>query len=227
MPGYSKTILCLANSWKPGGRCVAGKAITPQGFGEWVRPIGTAGGGAVSDDDRHYDGGADPVLLDVIEIQMTGKSAHAYQPENHQIDDKRYWTLKNKASTSTLAKALDPIQSTLWGTSPFSSGSGINDRVLEQSAPSFGYSLRLISVSDLNIRVAKENPSFTEKKTVRGLFKYSGAKYGFSITDPTVRSLYILKDEGTYSVGRAVLCVSLGEPFNGFAYKLIAGVFLP
>lgn len=152
LPSYSKTILCLANSWKPGGRCVAGKVITPLGFGEWMRPIGTANGGAVSYDDRHYDGGADPALLDVIEIQMSGKSTHAYQPENHQIDDNWYWKLKNKASPSMLTKALDPIQPNLWGTSPFSSGGGINDRVLEQNASSFSYSLRLISIADLLIR---------------------------------------------------------------------------
>ena len=227
MSGYSKTILCLANSWKPGGRCVAGKVITSQGFSGWVRPIGTASGGAVSYGDRHYDGGVDPALLDVIEIQMTGKAAHAYQPENHQIDDKWYWKLKNRANASILAKALDPIQPDLWGTSPFSSGSGINDRVLEQDAPSFGYSLRLISVPDLNIRVANENPSFTNKKTVRGFFTYSNAQYAFSITDPAVRSQHISKNDGAYPVGSAVLCVSLGEPFNGYAYKLIAGIFLP
>ena len=175
--------------------------------------------------DRHYDGGADPALLDVIEIRMTGKATHAYQPENHQIDDKWYWTLKTKANISALSKALDPLQSNLWGTSASSSGSGINHRVLEQDAPGFGYSLRLISVPDLNIRVANENPRFTNKKTVRGFFTYSGAQYAFSITDPATRSEYISKDEGNYPVGGAVLCVSLGEPFNGYAYKLIAGVF--
>jgi hypothetical protein len=226
LPAYSKTILCLANSWKHGGRCVAGKVVTPQGFGEWVRPIGTGSGGAVSYDDRHYDGGADPALLDVIKIQMSAKAAHAYQPENHQIDDSWYWKLQEKAAPSILSKAIDPIQPNLWGLSS-SSGSGVNDRVLEQDAPNFGYSLRLISVSDLSIRIANENPSFTNKKTVRGYFTYSKQRYALGVTDPTITAIYKAKPDDTYSVGAAILCVSLGEPFNGYAYKLIAGVFLP
>jgi hypothetical protein len=224
---YSKTIICLANSWKLGGRCIAGKVVISQGFGEWVRPIGTANHGAVSYEDRHYDGGADPALLDVIEIQMSGQANHPFQAENHDIDDNWYWRLIRKATPAELSKALDPVQRDLWGTTHFTSGSGINDRVVEHIAPSFGYSLRLIHVTDLEIRVSVENPNFTNKKTVRGYFSYSGIKYALGVTDPVIRSAYISRAEATYPVGQAILCVSLGEPFNGYAYKLIAGVFLP
>ncbi|CAH2606306.1 conserved protein of unknown function (plasmid) [Rhodovastum atsumiense] len=227
MATYSKTIICLANSWKLGARCIAGKVVTPQGFGEWIRPIGTADHGAVSYQDRHYDGGADPALLDVIEIQMSSKSQHAFQVENHNIDNQWYWRLVRRAAPAELDKALDPLQRDLWGTSLFSSGSGANDRVAEHIAPNFGYSLRLIHVADLEIRVSVENPSFTNKKTVRGYFTYSGARYGLAVTDPETRSLYISRPEATYPVGAAILCVSLGEPLNGYVYKLIAGVFLP
>lgn len=227
MATYSKTIICLANSWKLGGRCIAGKVVNSQGFGEWVRPIGTANHGAVSYEDRHYDGGADPALLDVIEIQMSGKANHPFQVENYDIDDNWYWRLIRKATPLELSKAVDPVQRDLWGTTHFASGSGINDRVWEHIAQSFGYSLRLIRVADLEIRVSIENPGFTDKKTVRGYFTYSGIKYALSITDPVIRSAYISRAEATYAVGQAILCVSLGEPFNGYAYKLIAAVFLP
>jgi hypothetical protein len=97
---------------------------------------------------------------------------------------------------------------------------------MEHIAPSFGYSLRLIRVSDLEIRVSVENPSFSDKKTVRGYFTYSGSRYALGITDPATRSAYVSRPEATYRVGAADLCVSLGEPFNGYVYKLIAGVFL-
>ena len=226
MPTYSKTILCLANSWKHGGRCVAGKVFTQPGFGEWVRPIGTVDGGAVSYADRQYDGGGDPALLDIINITMSGPSPHLYQPENHKIDDNWYWRLENRAAPAVLSRMLDPIQRDLWGAS-HSSGGGVNDRVPEADAPRFGYSLRLISVSDLTIRVAVENPTYTNKKTVRGYFTYSGHRYALGITDPIAKATYISQPLATYSVGNAILCVSLGEPFNGHAYKLIAGVFLP
>ena len=192
-----------------------------------MRPIGTANHGAVSYEDRHYDGGADPALLDVIEIQMSGKANHPFQAENHHIDDNWYWRLIRKATPAELSKALDPVQQDLWGTTHFASGSGVNDRIVEHTAPSFGYSLRLIHVTDLEIRVSVENPSFTNKKTVRGYFTYFGIKYALGITDPVIRLAYISRAEATYPVGPVTLCVSLGEPFNGYAYKLIAGVFLP
>ena len=82
-------------------------------------------------------------------------------------------------------------------------------------------------MTDLEIRVSVENPSYTNKKTVRGYFTYSRVRYALGITDPVVRSAYISRAETTYPVGQATSYVSLGEPFNGYAYKLIAGVFLP
>lgn len=226
MATYIKTIICLANSSKHGGRCVAGKVITPQGIGDWLRPIGSASQGAVSYKDRQYSGGAEPVVLDVIAIPLTSKASHQYQPENHFIDANQYWQLVRKATPQELLGALDPPQRDLWGTGE-SSGSGINDRVMENTAPGFGYSLRLIRVNDLEIRVSVENPSFTSKKTVRGYFTYSRTRYALGITDPLITSKFTSQGNGTYSVNDAVLCVSLGEPFNGHAYKLIAGVFLP
>ena len=111
--------------------------------------MGSADHGAVSYEDRQYEGGQDPALLDVIKIQMSGKSRHAYQTENHEIDSNWYWKLIRKATHAELKMALDPPQRNLWGTSHSSSGSGINDRLAEHVAADFGYSLRLISVNDL------------------------------------------------------------------------------
>jgi hypothetical protein len=36
---YTKTIVCLANSRKPSGRCIAGLEVLPDGFGDWIRPV--------------------------------------------------------------------------------------------------------------------------------------------------------------------------------------------
>jgi hypothetical protein len=45
--------------------------------------------------------------------------------------------------------------------------------------------------------------------------------YRLSVTDPTVESEYA---DGAHDIGRAILCISLGEPYEGYAYKLIAGM---
>ena len=70
MPGYTKTILCLANSRKLGGRCVAGREIGENGVGQWIRPVSNHGHGEVSEADRRFENGVDPMVLDIVEIPM-------------------------------------------------------------------------------------------------------------------------------------------------------------
>jgi hypothetical protein len=46
------------------------------------------------------------------------------------------------------------------------------------------------------------------------------------VTDPVVERQYLAGKDDEYKVGHAILCISLGEPYGGYAYKLIAGVFV-
>ena len=48
-----------------------------------------------------------------------------------------------------------------------------------------------------------------------------------SVTDPVVSAEVKGKGEGETSLGEALLCISLGEVFNGNAYKLVASVITP
>lgn len=226
--GYTTTIICLANSRKPGGRCVAGKAIQNNTFGGWVRPVSTRSGGELSLPDRQFNGGVEPALLDVIGIEMLGKASHPYQPENHTIDERKYWRLVRRASFNEALSAVDARQPDLWGTSFGSSYSGTNDRLPVANASSFNYSLRLIPVDDLRIRVSAEGASFGNmNRKLRGHFTYSRQHYALSITCPLVEAQYLAGQDGWFDIGKALLCVSLGEPHQGYAYKLIASVILP
>ena len=36
---YVKRIVCLANSFKIGGSCIAGKEVLANGYGGWIRPV--------------------------------------------------------------------------------------------------------------------------------------------------------------------------------------------
>ncbi len=230
MPGDTKTIICLANSRKMSGRCVAGKALLSNGFGDWIRPVSSRPEKELSAYDRHYDGTAqpEPALLDVIEIDFLGKDPHPYQPENYLIDDRIYWRLSRKATFAEALRAVDPMQPDLWGLSSYSSYHGQYDRVPIADAPSFNSSLQLIRVDDLRIRVRAEGANFGNiKRNLRGYFTYSGNQYAIMITDPIIEADYLTRPENTYPVGVALLCVSLGEPYQGYAYKLIAGVILP
>jgi hypothetical protein len=230
LPGETKTIICLANSRKMSGRCVAGREILPGGFGDWIRPVSSRSDKELSAVDRHYESTPrpEPALLDVIEIDFLRHDPHPYQPENYLIDDGIYWRLSRKANFAEAVRALDPKQSHLWGLSRDTSYHGQRDRVPLADAPSFNSSLRLVRVSDLRIRVLAESAGFGNmKKKLRGYFTYSHFQYGIMITDPIIENDYLRRPQDTYQVGDALLCVSLGEPFDGYAYKLIAGVILP
>jgi len=225
-PKYTKTIICLANSRKITGRCVAGKEVGGGGPGAWVRPISGRPTGELSEEDRRYENGQDPKLLDIVRIPMVEPKPHGFQTENHLIDDGYYWAKQRQATWEELQAALDKVPGALWDNSS-SSYNGLHDRVEEAAANQLGSSLRLIEVKDLKIVVAVEGAEFGNgKRKVRGHFTLNGAQYWLSVTDPVVERQYLAGEDGEFEVGHAILCVSLGEPYQGYAYKLIAGVFV-
>ena len=62
-----KTIVCLANSYKHGGRCIAGVSV--ETTAPWIRLRGKADDGALCApvNTAHDDGGV-PNLLDILEV---------------------------------------------------------------------------------------------------------------------------------------------------------------
>ncbi len=74
-------ILCLANSFKRGGRCIAGIDLETN---RWIRPIGQGHEGAIRGE--RLINGMEPELLDIIEIPL-GTSADdlGCQPENRLL----------------------------------------------------------------------------------------------------------------------------------------------
>ncbi|MBD2184702.1 dual OB domain-containing protein [Aerosakkonema funiforme] len=75
-------IICLANSWKRGERCIAG--ITPM-KGQWIRAVSDLPDGKVTKEMRLI-GGTEPGLLDILEIPLakTGPD-YGFESENLSI----------------------------------------------------------------------------------------------------------------------------------------------
>jgi len=78
-------------------------------------------------------------------------------------------------------------------------------------------SLLLIQPSSLKI---------LQDMKARAVFEYNSVKYDLAITDPVIKDEFDKKDKGEYNINvrDVYLCVSLGEPFHGFCYKLVAGI---
>src|SRR6185437_13987706 len=160
---YTKRIVCLANSRKLTGRCLAGKAFDGTSFGEWIRPVSSRDGGELSEEERRYQDGSDPNVLDIIEVPLSLAKPHEYQTENHVIDDGYYWAKEGKLSVKDIRKALDVVKGPLWDNSS-STRHGLLDQIPEQTAAKLTTSLKLIEVSDLNIDVAVEGAGYPNAK---------------------------------------------------------------
>jgi len=110
---YKKKMVCLANSKKPGGRCVAGKEVSGEGHLGWIRPVSARPSAEISLDELHYENGKAPEILDIIEIPMIGAVPRVHQTENHMIDDESYWKKEGALTWNDVAALLD-TPATLW-----------------------------------------------------------------------------------------------------------------
>lgn len=222
--GYTKTIVCLANSRKLSGRCVAGREVTMSGFGTWIRPVSTRPTQEISEEERRYQDGTDPKVLDVIAIPLTGAQPQHHQKENHLIDDGYYWVKQRTISWRDLQAAVEDPAGPLW-LNGYSSSYGDNDRVPEDRASGLSRSLYLVRPDEFKLVVASEDGgSRSARRRVRARFDLSGQSYCVAVTDPWMERQCLAGKDGETRIDDALLCVSLGECFNGFAYKLAAAV---
>jgi hypothetical protein len=76
-------IICLANSYKYNGRCIAGLNEA----GQWVRPVPASKKRAIDKDIRIIDG-SEPQILDILEIPLYAHGpAEGCRPENKLLKD--------------------------------------------------------------------------------------------------------------------------------------------
>jgi hypothetical protein len=224
---YEKQIVCLANSRKINGRCIAGKVIGGGDSGEWIRPVGAAEHGELFSE-RLYANGTDPQLLDIIRIKLVRRTAHGCQTENHLVDLSQQWAKEGTLSWQNLVTLVDDVQLPLWYDG-VSSGNGLNDRIPAEIAAALPKSLALIEVKDLELRLGVEGAYFgNPRRKVRAHFVYKDTEYVFAVTDQNIEMRFTDKPAGyseTLPVAR--LCLSIGEPYQGACYKLVAGILTP
>lgn len=218
-----KRIACLANSRKLNGRCIAGIELAKGGRLGWVRPVSAREHEEVSEYERQYEDGSDPQLLDVIDVPLLAPRPKHFQQENWLLDAERYWTRVKRLGWNDLPGFVDPA-GPLWldGDSTYN---GSNDRVSMTHVDRVTSSLRFLQVDRLTLRVFRPGAAFgNSKRRVQGRFNHAGALYHLWVTDPIYERAYLARPDGEHQIGESFLTVSLGEPYEGFSYKLIAAI---
>lgn len=222
-----KQIVCLANSKKPSGRCVAGREIMPAGAGPWVRPVSSRPGEEVSENERQYEDGSDPKLLDVIDIPLLQHRPHACQTENWLLDPLQYWRRVRRADWNELQTHVEkPPMLWINGHSTFH---GVHDEIPQAIADTLPRSLYLIHVPHVDLHVFAPSEAFgNPKRRVQARFQHAAAQYTLWVTDPPIERDFLARGDGRYSLGECCLTISLGEPYEKkgqfYRYKLVAAI---
>jgi hypothetical protein len=216
-------LICLANSEKWQGRCVAGLRLDGQG---WVRPVApdTEHGQLLL---RHMklEGGTEPRVFDVIAVDLKEPRPEPGQPENWLIG-RGPWLLRDRPAPPEVLAGLHPAVAAgpdLLG----SNGSRIENRRAEQ-LPS---SLALVRPSRLRFWLAKDLRDFPQARVE---FKLDDQRYDLPLTDPAWKGRILRKlagqgqcspeEAGIPANASVFLTVSLGELFHGYHYKLVAAI---
>ncbi|MDP8033844.1 hypothetical protein QJU43_06685 [Pasteurella atlantica] len=202
-----KEIVILAKSIKHNGYCVAGKYFSTK---QWVRLVSNSGGGQLSFEQVQYEniyGRFEVKPLQRMKIGLVKEVSLINQPENWLIDN-RLWVQNYRIEKSELYNYLDKPED-LWGDSHKVNYNSIESRniLIEQS-------LYLVKAHNLNLYI-------TEDQKRRAKFCYNNINYDLPVTDPEFDNIFNDKN----IINNAILCISLGEEFNGYCYKIVATIF--
>lgn len=223
MPTF-RTIVCLANSRKLSGRCIAGKEFLQNQVGAWFRPVSARPSEEISEEERRFQNGIDPALLDIIQIPIVEARPKNYQSENHLIDHEYYWEKIGQIPLSQISNFAD-APNILWD-NDYSSYNGLHDRIPYTEACALPNSLYLIAATNIKIHVFAPGADFgNSKRRVQAKFNYNHVEYHLWVTDPRIERQYLAQTDGEYSIGNYYISISLGEPLDGYSYKLVAAMF--
>lgn len=219
-PASTETIICLANSRKFGGRCIAGKRADDA---RWLRPVTARPGQEITESIRRYADGSSVQVLDVFDCTGIGQRPSGHQTENFLVHGGYRWKKQGSASWNDVLDLVDPAAD-LW-VDNYSSYYNCNNRVPARLLDTCEDSLRLIALEEMVLHVGYKAQNFGESKlVVRASFDYRGQHYQLNVTDPVYEHACREKGPGEYVVHAPVVCISLSEPFHAMAYKLVASI---
>lgn len=215
-----KTILCLANSYKHGGRCIAGIEIevnngnltikrSTYGIPIWIRPVSHSIAGEVPLVDAS---GIDVFsIVKIHDVQYAGDGAHS--------EDYYYSCLEKLASINPSDEFLTSYTDT-WHTNIF----GNRGRAVTPDCFASGnYSVMLIRTEGSSIYLDNR---YSPKPRIK--FMHKGNEYDFPITDPEYLNK-LRSNPNLYHDNYGILYIvaSLGVEHDGWHSKLAATIITP
>ena len=212
----SVDFLCLANSRKGGGRCVAG--LVP-GRG-WVRPVPNASGSAVPTARSKHFG-----LLDVVTADLASPVPLKSQPENVILGPEGF-----SKTTGHDPLSLRSELEALIGKEPDLLFRGRSDRIAEAEIDDEPIKNSLVVVEPKTIRWRRTTSISTGRPQVRCLFNIGEGSFSLVVTDLVVEEALRQLPSGIHERNaagfrdnqRLLLTISLGEAFEQHHYKLVA-----
>jgi hypothetical protein len=224
-----KRIVCLANSTKQGGRCVAGLELGDEDMGLWVRPIGADEGHGLSLTERRCTDGNEPMPLDVVDIAVVAPAPVGHQPENWTLDTSVMWETIGTLDYEKL-HGLVEAPPELWPAAQ-SSTVGIRDRVPGDALKDVANSIYFLQPQELKIIV--ETNHWSGQREVRARFSYGEREYQVKVSDPVYKREYLHRPEGAHAIPEGYITVSLAEAWvapnaqEAYAYIVVAAIIEP
>jgi hypothetical protein len=214
-------IICLANSWKHHGRCIAG--IDPA-TGRWIRPVASdTDDGRIGS--RRLIWGREPALLDILEIPLAESGPDfGFQPENRLILRGR-WRRVGRAAAKELLPFVDRGPSLLHNPT-----ASVPEAYLKSMPRSRSYTLQLIETRDFRVE-HKLSETLQRAQWRASLTATDGRtlRTAITITDPVLTDKL---NQGHVPSKHCLVVLGLGLPWSQpdlptaprNCWKLVAGV---
>ncbi len=217
-----KYFICLANSYKRGGRCVAGVEVVSNGDGKWklvrnddgiprwIRPIARTIYGEIP----NFVGETIKILsivklTNVVPCPEKAHSENVYYSCMEQCND----TISQESSV--MGQLIDTRHQSLF----HNRGRAVSAEMLV----GINYSLMLIHPDKASAYIDENR----EKSKNRMKFTYYSVEYDFPITDPSFIECLKKNPNKFVNINDVYLTLSLGLEFEGWHHKLVAGVIIP
>ena len=218
-----KYFICLANSYKRGGRCVAGVEIVFDANGkirfawdldddrpQWIRPIATTTYGEIP----NYVA-EDIKLLSIVKLYNVVPCPNKPHTENVYYSKLEQCKYDLSNADSLLNHLINSTHQSIFRNR--------GRAVSAEMSTGIDYSLMLIHVENACAYIDENR----EKSKNRMSFSYYGADYDFPITDPIFLEEFQKEPECYANIPDVYLTISLGLEFEGWHHKLVAGVIVP